>query len=80
VTVFGCGPGRLHVTVLIKTPVRIELTRDGTPWQTRTFQKQRVWDARIPAPPGHDGRDACSFELKPNALMGSTLIEFEPSA
>jgi hypothetical protein len=80
VTVFGCNPGSLHVTVLIKTPVRIDLTRGGVPWRSRTFQNPRVWDARIPAPPGHDGRDACSFELKPNALMGTTLIEFEPSA
>jgi hypothetical protein len=80
VTVFGCRPGKLHVTVLIKTPVRITLTREGVPWQTRTFYNQRVWHARIPAPPGHDGRDACFFELKPNALMGTTLIEFEPAA
>jgi hypothetical protein len=79
ITVYGCGPGSLRVIILIKTPETIAIKRDGVPWRSRTFLKQRVWDLRIPAPPGHTGRDACFFELQPTALLGTTLIQFEPA-
>jgi hypothetical protein len=77
VIVYGCGPGSLRVIILVKTPVEIEIKRDGVPWRTRTFQTEQVWDVHIPAPAGHDGRDTCVFDLQPNALLGTTLIEFD---
>jgi hypothetical protein len=80
VIVYGCGPGSLRVTVLVKTPEQIEVSRDGVPWRTESFEKTRVWRVTIPAPPGHDGQDACVFSLRPTALIGTTLIEFEPAA
>lgn len=80
VVVYGCAPGALRVTVLVKTPEQIELRRDGVPWRTRSFEKTQVWRVSIPVPPGHDGHDACTFELRPTALIGTTLIEFEPAA
>ncbi len=77
---YGCAPGDLHVTVLVKQPQRLEIRRDGLTWRTLVFPKETVWDGRIPAPPGHHGKDVCSFELVPQGLIGTTVVEFEPGA
>ncbi len=76
---YGCGPGALHVTVLVKQPQRLEIRRDGLTWRTLVFPQATIWDGRIPTPPGHHGADICSFELVPQGLIGTTVVEFQPA-
>jgi hypothetical protein len=78
VTVYRCGLGSLHVTVLVKQPQQIEVRRDGLTWRTFDFRAAQVWDVRIPSPPAHGGSEACTFDLRPTGLMGTTVIDFEP--
>jgi hypothetical protein len=80
ITVYGCRPGTLDVTVLGKTgdPVRafvdgIEVATLDTPAGTSAVH-------RIPAPPYADGTHACGYELQTDGLAGSTTIVFTPSS
>jgi hypothetical protein len=81
VTGYGCrNGGTFVVTLLIKTvPVQIGLRVNGADLEPLGFQTapgDGAWRGRIPAPPRADG--ICTLEIAPNALIGSTVLLFEP--
>jgi hypothetical protein len=75
VTVYGCGPGALELTLLGKTgaPVRISVDRQLV--RTVVVRPGEVWRGSVPAPPGDPGR-RCRFRIETTGLLGSTRIEF----
>jgi 4-amino-4-deoxy-L-arabinose transferase-like glycosyltransferase len=79
VTVYGCRPGTLDVTILGKTGDPVRAFVDGI--QVATLQTPAGTSAvhKIPAPPYADGTHACGYELQTDGLAGSTAIVFTPS-
>lgn len=78
VTVYGCGPGRLELTLLGKQGEPILLSANGIPRRRFTVRSGEVWMGSIPAPPDADGRAPCLFGITSPGLMGSTIIEWIP--
>jgi hypothetical protein len=76
IEVFGCGPGRLELTLLGKQgdPTRIWL--DGTVLAERSIPPESVWRPAVRAPATADGTGRCVYELESDGLVGSTRIEF----
>jgi hypothetical protein len=78
ITVYGCRPGTLDVTILGKTGDPVRAFVDGI--QVATLETPAGESAihRIPAPPYADGTHACGFELQTDGYAGSTTIVFTP--
>ncbi len=79
-TVYGCRPGTLDVTILGKTGDPVRAFVDGIPVATLQTPAGTSAVHRIPAPPYADGTHACGFELQTDGLAGSTTIVFTPSS
>jgi 4-amino-4-deoxy-L-arabinose transferase-like glycosyltransferase len=79
ITVYGCRPGALEVTVLGKTGAPVRAFVDGIPVATLETPAGASQIHRIPAPPYADGTHACGFELQTDGLAGSTTIIFKPT-
>jgi hypothetical protein len=80
ITVYGCRPGTLDVTILGKSGAPVRAFVDGI--QVATLRTPAGTSAvhRIPAPPYADGTHACGYELRTDDLAGSTTIVFEPAS
>ncbi len=80
ITVYGCRPGTLDVTILGKTGDPVRAFVDGI--QVDSLQTAAGTSAihRIPAPPYADGTTACGYELQTDGLAGSTTIVFKPAS
>lgn len=76
VTVYGCRPGTLDVTILGKTGEPIEARVDGVAVQRLEVPNGEAATYRIPAPPYADGSQPCVFELDNPGYAGTTTIVF----
>ena len=79
ITVYGCRPGALEVTILGKTGEPVRAFVDGIEVATLETSAGTSQIHRIPAPPYSDGTHACGFELQSDGLAGSTTIVFKPA-
>ena len=79
VTVYACAPGALELTLIGKSGAPVDVAVDGLPVTTIRAPADAVWQGSVPAPPYADGTFACTFELDPGGLVGSTRIEFVPA-
>ena len=75
VTVFGCGGGSLHLTLLPKSTRRLEIDLDGTKVVSADIAGLPSWSTSIPVPRSH-GSLPCAFTIRGGPLLGSTQIEF----
>jgi hypothetical protein len=78
VTVYGCGPGRLELTLLGKQGEPVLLTANGIPRQRFSVPSGDVWTGAVEAPPDSEGRTTCVFGISSPGLLGSTIIEWFP--
>lgn len=80
VTVYGCRPGRLELTLLGKSGGPIAIRANGIPRQIVQPPPDGLWQGSVAAPPGQDGRSRCVFQLSPSGLAGSTRIAYVRSS
>ncbi len=78
VTVYGCGPGRLELTLLGKQGEPVVFSANAIPRGQVTVPGGEVWTGSIAAPPDADGRTTCVFGISSPGLLGSTIIEWIP--
>ena len=79
VTVYGCRPGTLDLTILGKTGNPVDVRVDGI---TVAHLETAAGDAvthHVAAPPYADGSRRCVFDLENPGYAGSTTIAFTPS-
>lgn len=76
VTVYGCRPGRLELTLLPKGGKPVTLSANGKVVDTVDIGDGEYWNGVIPTPPGADGRTSCDFGVESDALVGSTRLEY----
>jgi hypothetical protein len=78
-TAYACARGTFVLTLLVKQPQTVELSRNGTVFErldfSQTLPPGGVWRGRVPALPA-SGR--CELELKPSGLLGTTVFLYEP--
>jgi hypothetical protein len=79
ISVFGCEPGSLELTLLGKDGQPVEVRVDGVPIETITPAPDTVWEGSVPSPPYADGESRCVYELESDGLVGSTRLEFVPA-
>jgi hypothetical protein len=79
VTVFGCGPGQLQLTLLGKAGADVSLTANEIPRRQFRLANGDVWIGSIAAPPDADGRAPCVFSISSPGLVGSTVVEWAPA-
>ena len=80
ITVYGCRPGTLDVTILGKSGDPIEARVDEL-GATPSMLETPAGEARthhISAPPYANGRRTCLFELVNTGFAGTTTITFTP--
>ena len=76
VRVFGCGPGRLELTLLGKEGHSTRVLLAGRVLAEQAIPADDVWRPSIPAPPSADGSGICDFRVETDGLIGSTRVEF----
>jgi hypothetical protein len=80
VRVFGCGPGRLELTLLGKQGLPTRVLLDGKVVAERSIPPDGVWRPSVPGPAGPDGTGNCVFTLQTDGLIGSTRVEWVPES
>ena len=80
VSVFGCRPGALELTLIGKSGAPVAVRVDGVPLPELRPPRDALWLGAVPAPPYADGASTCVFELESGGLVGSTRIEFVPAS
>jgi hypothetical protein len=75
-SVYGCGPGRLELTLIGKQGLPVELRADGILQRRVTVRPGAVWNGGIDAPPDADGSRRCVFTVTSPGLVGSTRFSF----
>jgi hypothetical protein len=78
VTVYGCEPGRLEVTLLGKDGTPVDVSVNGVPRVRRAVPSGEAETLSIPGPADADGRAPCLFRFSSPGLTGSTTIEYVP--
>ncbi len=74
--VYDCRRGRLLLTLLPKASRTVELVLDGSAVRTLRFHGEDSWSGTVPVPASARAR-VCTFEVRPDSLLGSTVFEFE---
>jgi hypothetical protein len=77
-TVYGCTRGTFRLTLLIKEPETIDVRLDGKVVRHLDFTSptpDEVWRGAVPVTGGPGG--ACTLELAPSGLVGTTVFAFE---
>ena len=75
VNAFNCAGGTLQLTLLPKETNRLEIDLDGRVASVEHIGGRSVWHAEIHVPKSH-GPAPCTFTIRPDGLLGSTLITF----
>jgi hypothetical protein len=75
VNAFNCAGGTLRLTLLPKETNRLEIDLDGRVAAIEHIGGRSVWHSEIPVPQSH-GPAPCTFTIKPDGLLGSTVITF----
>lgn len=76
IRIFGCGPGRLELTLLGKEGKPTRVYRGDEILVERAIRPGKVWRPTVPAPPAADGTGSCVYRLESDGLVGSTRIEY----
>jgi Dolichyl-phosphate-mannose-protein mannosyltransferase len=76
VTVYGCDPGQLELTLLGKEGKPLRISRDGLLVRELTVPSGGVAHIAVPAPSDANGTRPCVYDLASMGLMGSTRIDF----
>ncbi len=79
VTVYGCRPGTLDLTILGKTGDPVAVGIDGIAVAQLETPAGAAVTHRVATPPYADGSRPCVFELDNSGYAGSTTIAFSPS-
>lgn len=79
VTVYGCRPGTLDLTILGKTGNPIAVGIDGINVADLETPAGAAVTHRVATPPYADGSRPCVFELDNPGFAGSTTIDFSPA-
>jgi hypothetical protein len=80
IRVFACGPGSLELTVLGKQGLPTRVRLNGRVVAEQVIVPEGVWRPSIPAPASADGSGDCMFRLETDGLIGTTRVEWVPSA
>ena len=75
VNAFDCAGGTLGLTLLPKETNRLEIDLDGRVAPSSTSAGTSVWHGEIHVPASH-GPAPCTFTIRPDGLLGSTVIAF----
>jgi hypothetical protein len=78
VTVYGCRPGRLELTLLPKGGRPVTLAANGRVVDRVDIGGGEFWNGVISTPPDADGRTSCDFDVESDGLVGSTRLEYVP--
>jgi hypothetical protein len=73
--VYGCGGGRLHLTLLPKATNVVTVSLDGERVLRQRIGGRESWNGWIPVPASHAG--VCKFTIRGGLLLGSTVRTFE---
>lgn len=79
ISVYDCRRGALELTLLPKATRTLTVLLDGRVVLRRSIAGHSSWSGSIPVPPSARPR-LCTFQLVPQALLGSTRISFVPGA
>jgi hypothetical protein len=75
---YGCTRGTFRLTLLIKGPQTVDLLLDGKVVKHLDFPSPapyEVWRGELPVA-GH-ADDACTLEVEPSGLLGTTVFTFD---
>jgi hypothetical protein len=75
VNAFNCAGGTLRLTLLPKETNRLEIDLDGRVAAIEHIGGRSVWHSEIHVPKLH-GPAPCTFTIRPDGLLGSTVITF----
>ena len=75
VNAFNCAGGSLDLTFLPKETNRLEIDLDGKVALRTQIGGRAVWHGTVHVPATH-GPAPCTFTIRPDGLLGSTLIAF----
>jgi hypothetical protein len=75
VNAFNCAGGSLDLTLLPKATNRLEIDLDGRVVVLDHIAGRAVWHGEIHVPATH-GPAPCTFTIRPDGLLGSTLLAF----
>jgi hypothetical protein len=76
--VYGCTRGTFRLTLLIKEAQTVDLSVDGKVVKQLDFPSPapyEVWRGELPVA-GHNN-DACTLEVEPSGLLGTTVFTFD---
>jgi hypothetical protein len=79
-TAYDCKRGDFVLTLLVKQPQTVELSRNGGVFERLDFSTpppDGVWRGRVPAVPENG---VCELEVRPTGLLGTTVFLFEPAS
>ncbi len=76
VRVFGCGHGRLELTLLGKQGAPTRVLVGGAVAAEQAIPPGGVWRPSVPAPVSADGSTVCVYRLETDGLIGSTRVDF----
>jgi hypothetical protein len=80
IVAYGCPQAVFQLTLLVKQPQTITISRNGTPYRTLTFPVATTWRGAIPTlpPPGQArSQSACTLNVQPSGLLGTTVFEVQ---
>jgi hypothetical protein len=75
VNAFDCAGGTLQLTLLPKETNRLEIDLDGRVASVEHIGGRSVWHSEVHVPASH-GPAPCTFTIRPDGLLGSTVITF----
>jgi hypothetical protein len=75
-TVYGCGPGNLVLTLIAKQDLQVDLVRNERRVRTLTYRSGEIETVRVPS---HPGGGICTFDIRPTGTLGTTQFRFEPT-
>jgi hypothetical protein len=74
---FGCH-GVFQLTLLVKQPQTVTITRNGALYRRLRFTVGQPWRAKIPVrAAGRAGGGRCTLDVRPSGLLGTTVFQVE---
>jgi hypothetical protein len=78
-TVYGCRPGDLHVTMFAKQPAIVTFVRDRHAVRNIPLRPGQIWSGTVASPTGANGRSSCEFALTTTGRLGVTQWAYSPT-
>jgi hypothetical protein len=79
VTAWNCAGGALQLTLLPKSTNRLQIFLDGKPVIDTRVAGQPVWHGTVDVPADHPA-GPCTFLIRSDDLLGSTVVQFAPGS